>query len=434
MVNLMKNRRNTFFTTEALRHRVFIILLFFSFLQSQEVTFDSLNKALELPLFQDDNLWDDDEKAVAERLKWPQESRTDTLASYRLYADSKVSVLGSRPYSLALYAERGLVQQLSFMFANKGDLEEAKPDDGARSGEVKKNLNSNVVRILDAAIKRDEAMIESRLTPLLGEPRHDSFGVGSQMEQTSRWDWNGHAILLAAPRKEYASIRILPTEVADNNGKVSKIPKEEMKALLATRVEKRENGDRVVQQIPMVDQGPKGYCVPATFERQLRYLGIPSDLYLLAMKAGTQMGGGTSFAAMISSITSLCSLYGRSILTPPTEINTKVISKYIDQGVPFLWGCFVERKHDQRVSDFSKERLTVTDWEAWKLKIAENRLKENLPIRNIDGGHMRMIIGYNAETKEVAISDSWGAAYQERWMTYEEAMAISQSELIIIQW
>ena len=30
----------------------------------------------------------------------------------------------------------------------------------------------------------------------------------------------------------------------------------------------------VVTDIPMVDQGPKGYCVPATWERYLRYLGI----------------------------------------------------------------------------------------------------------------------------------------------------------------
>jgi hypothetical protein len=33
----------------------------------------------------------------------------------------------------------------------------------------------------------------------------------------------------------------------------------------------------------MVDQGPKGYCVPATFERAMRTMGIDADMYLLAM-------------------------------------------------------------------------------------------------------------------------------------------------------
>ncbi len=412
---------------------LFLLCTFLKAQEATETTFQGLNQALEIPLFQDDNLWDDDEKEVAKRIGWPEESRTDTIASYRLYAKSTISVLGTRPYSLALYSERGLVQQLSFMFSNKGDLEEAKPEDGARTGEKKREIDPKVVRILDAAIKKDAETILTRLTPLLGEPRNDSFGVGSQMEQASRWNWKGHTILLAAPVKEYASIRILPTEVAENNGKVSKIPDDELKTILVSRVEKRENGDRVVQQIPMVDQGPKGYCVPATVERQLRYLGIPCDLYLLAMKGGTIMGGGTSVGGMMESIRSLCSIYGRSIQSPAAEMNSKVIGKYIDKGLPFLWTCFVDRNHDRRVSERSKERQGVTDWAAWKEKIEENRKKE-LPQKEINTGHMRMIIGYNAETKEVAISDSWGEDYKERWMTYEEAAAMSQGEFTIIQW
>ena len=42
----------------------------------------------------------------------------------------------------------------------------------------------------------------------------------------------------------------------------------------------------------MVNQGPKGYCVPATFERVLRTMGIESDMYLLAMLGGTSLAVG----------------------------------------------------------------------------------------------------------------------------------------------
>ena len=38
------------------------------------------------------------------------------------------------------------------------------------------------------------------------------------------------------------------------------------------------------------------------------------------------------------------------------------------------------------------------------------------------------------ETEEVAISDSWSSAYDERWMTYEEAEAISQQALRVVKW
>ncbi|MES2307278.1 MAG: hypothetical protein V4507_00305 [Verrucomicrobiota bacterium] len=415
-------------------HILFWMGLFFSVIHAQDIGFSQLNQALELPLFQDDNLWDDDEKAVAKRLGWPEESRTDTLASYRLYAKPPVSVLGTRPYSLALYAERGLVQQLSLMFSNKGDIEEGKPNDTARTGDRREGVDIKTVRLLGASIKKDADTISERLTHLLGEPKSEGFGVGAQMERILRWDWKGHAILLAAPPKEYASIRILPVEAAENDGKVERIHKEELKEMLLVRVEKRENGDHVIQQIPMVDQGPKGYCVPATIERELRYLGIPCDLYLLAMKGGTMIGGGTSIFSMMESIKSLCSIYGRTIQSPKVEINSKNIAKYIDQGLPLLWCCFVDREHDRKIFERSIERKSVTDWSAWKSKLNEFRKPENLPKKDITAGHMRMIIGYNPETREVAISDSWGEAYKERWLTYEEAMAISQDELIVIQW
>ncbi len=68
----------------------------------------SLNDTLQLPLFTDANLWDEDVDSVAKRLEWPQESRTAFDASYRRYAlKDSVSVLGARAYSMALYGRKG---------------------------------------------------------------------------------------------------------------------------------------------------------------------------------------------------------------------------------------------------------------------------------------------------------------------------------------
>ena len=45
---------------------------------------------------------------------------------------------------------------------------------------------------------------------------------------------------------------------------------------------------------------------------------------------------------------------------------------------------------------------------------------------------MCMIIGYNEMTGEIAVSDSWGPRFAERWMTEEEALAVSQGRLMAI--
>jgi hypothetical protein len=43
-----------------------------------------------------------------------------------------------------------------------------------------------------------------------------------------------------------------------------------------------------------------------------------------------------------------------------------------------------------------------------------------------------MIIGYNKETGEVAVSDSWGPAFEERWILGVEATQVSQGTVTVI--
>lgn len=61
-------------------------------------------------------------------------------------------------------------------------------------------------------------------------------------------------------------------------------------------------GDVTIKAIPMVDQGPKGYCVVASAERVLRYYGVRVDENELAQLANTSSEGGTSFDAMTGTI------------------------------------------------------------------------------------------------------------------------------------
>ena len=59
-------------------------------------------------------------------------------------------------------------------------------------------------------------------------------------------------------------------------------------------VEKASNGDVIVSKIPMIDQGPKGYCVPATLARIGQHYGVDISMHEIAMIADSTSGGGTS--------------------------------------------------------------------------------------------------------------------------------------------
>ena len=397
---------------------------------ARALTFEDLNAAFGIPLWADDNLWGDEAAVTARRLGWPQESLTTTDSSFRKYPSAGELVLGARPYSLALYGEKGLVSGVSLMFANKGDAVEMLS--GERPDAKQTMERNKEIKDLKSAIIADRHKLESALIAVLGQPFNDRFGQGAQTrESVKRWDWNGHAILLATPRDEYAVVRILPVAAADASGK-SRVPAAELRERLATRIEKRPNGDVVLKDIPMVNQGPKGYCVPATWERAMRYMGVPADMYVLAMAGGTGAGGGTSIAAIAAGAREAIIRGGRQLASEPGKVNVLTVKKYIGHGLPMMWQVFVDRDFDDSLYGRARERMQMSDPEAWKKQIAKARNDARKLKVNPANGHVRLIIGYNDKTGEIAFSDSWGPQAAERWMTQEEAQAISQGGCQII--
>jgi len=405
-----------------------IISLFFvaaGLLQpARALTFESLNAAFGIPLWSSDNLWADDAAATATRLGWPQESQTTTDSSFRKYPSAGELILGARPYSLALYGEKGLVSGISMMFANKGDAVETLS--GGRADAKQTRERNKEIKDLKSAIIADRHTLESALVAVLGQPADDRFGQGVQTRETvKRWNWNGHAILLATPRDEYAVVRILPVAAADLKGK-SRVPEAELRERIATRIERRPNGDVVLKDIPMVNQGPKGYCVPATWERAMRYMGVPADMYVLAMAGGTGAGGGTSIDAIAAGAREAIIRGGRQLVFEPGKVNILTVKKYIGRGLPLMWGVYVDRGFDDSLFGRARERAGMTDPAAWSKQMADARKAAKKMKTNAFAGHVRLIIGYNDKTGEIAFSDSWGPRAAERWMTQEEAQAISQ--------
>ncbi len=406
-----------------------ILFLFLLTGQASAATFEELNAAFGIPVWSDDNLWDDDSASAAGRLGWPQESKTSTDSSYRKYPRPTDLVLGVRPYSLALYGEKDRPIRLSLMFANKGDAVDQEPVAGDAKAEREQKKQAKDFKSI---MQKDARAISAALTALLGPPAADRFGQGSQTrESVQRWDWNGHAILLAAPRDEYVALRILPLDVADAQGK-ARIPDVELRERLLSRVEKRPNGDVILKDMPMVDQGPKGYCVPATWERVMRYMAIPADMYVLAMAGDTSAGGGTNIAAIVSGAREAVMRGGRRLDPENGKLSVRTVAKYINRGLPLMWAMYSMDSVNDDLNSRMDQRRAMTDPLEWKKSIEPARKAAKKIPTDVKQGHMCMIIGYNEKTGEIAVSDSWGPRFAERWMTEEEASAVSQGQLMAI--
>ncbi len=401
---------------------------------SNAVSLEQMNAALGVPLWVDDNLWAQPVADVAARLNARVESDTGAESSYRVPADE---VFGVPPENMKIMGKNGTMDAVLVMFANKGDTLGMAPDqqqaDNPRA--YRKALIEFRERELQLAktIKRQSDQIEQTLNALLGDYRKQRFGEGVKTSELVKiWQWGNHAFLLSEQKDASLSLRILATAMAESRGKAERVADADLQAELQTRILRRDNGDVVIAGIPMIDQGDKGYCVPTTWARYLRYMGIPADEYLLANAARTKKGGGTSTAGMQAAVSQLVKQNRRSIKTLTGRITLDNLAKYIDKGLPLMWRMY-------SVGPFEgvgqpADRMGSETPEAWGQSLEDARKAARKLKMDPDHHHVCMIIGYNPVTGEIATSDSWGLRHAEKWYTIEEAQAVSQNELYVISW
>ncbi|NQU10681.1 hypothetical protein HQ590_07825, partial [bacterium] len=143
----------------------------------------------------------------------------------------------------------------------------------------------------------------------------------------------------------------------------------------------------------------------------------------------------THLEEMIKGVGNLVGRYGRHLQKASRSLNLRNVARAIDKGLPMMWGMYVHPALDYQITSRSRARLRVTDWDEWveKLKPARREARR-LHIEREGSPHMCLIVGYNERTEEIAISDSWGPDFAERWLTVEEAKALSRNEFYILQW
>ena len=369
--------------------------------------------------------WDNTSaKSWAESLRLPVESETKYQSSYRAYVGPKVELLGANPKSIALLGTEDHPDQLTIIFANKGDsVGEALPT------KTQTVYLSTLAKSVEKLVAQDADRIRERLTEALGKPRRQGFGdFGKTRESAERWDLSDTALLLIEQKGEYTALRVLPSTTADAGGRSSRISDATLRERMKGNILRKKNGDLIIENIPMIDQGPKGFCVPATYARVLLYSGVPADLYLLALLGKTGVGGGTYVSSMENAVRALAASYGRAVTSVSPSLDLPKLESYFERGIPLTWALFVDDGINRDLTLRLKERA-LTDPDSWS-KILEPKRKSARNIRkNPMNGHVCLLIGCNRKTGELATSDSWGPEFAERWITIEEARALSQGDL-----
>ena len=369
---------------------------------------------------------------IATKFGLRPESQSKYGRSWRLYAAAVKDYLifGAMPYSVALYSsQEGLATSMSIVFANKGDF-------GSTAGLAQEHFKGGTTATdstLSGAMDHDEQTVAQSLTAVLGAGKTERYGEGKTRRKVTRWDWNGHAFLLSHEEGEYVGLTIVSTEVANTGGKTTISKDADLKKRLLASVVKSANGDVHITEIPMVDQGPKGYCVPATFERGMRTMGLEADMYLLAMVGQSKAGGGTVVELLLENVRHQVLSKGRRIKEEEIkQLRIQDIKRYIDEGIPVMWRLCSTPEYNTAADKDTADRTKIIDWKAHTAEILTSNSKLAKSPKPDSNHHLCMIIGYNEATQEIAVSDSWGRHFELRWVPLPVANWASSGRLFMI--
>ena len=259
-----------------------------------------------------------------------------------------------------------------------------------------------------------------------------------------------------------------PTRLAGRTGGASARRKAASARKIADNVTRGARGDVYIENVPMVDQGQKGYCAAATSERVLRYYGLEVDEHEIAQTAGTSAEEGTSLQGMKNSVSAIGKRYGLATvvaygdfqksdqdriegLVREVEGYNRAARKLKKE--PIKEGVYMRRQghsimYDPRALDaamdpevlkYMKTEGSQKSKYAKFLKDVHDQVNKGIPIYwgvmlgiypepeipQSNGGHMRLIIGYNDAKKEILYTDTWGAGHELKRMPAEWAWTIT---------
>ena len=206
------------------------------------------------------------------------------------------------------------------------------------------------------------------------------------------------------------------------------------------------SGDVFIKDIPMVDQGQKGYSAVATAERVFRFYGIKVDENELAQLTDSSAVRGTNVSTMTQSLKKLTARFKIRVRTIYEIDFNALIADYdesarrtkdvlIDHSTKDVSDLYAQMKPDILRQTRAKNRIGINTFARnvqshvdrgipilWSvmLGVLPNGSKPKMPC-----GLMRLIIGYNAKTDEVLFSDPWGFGHELKRIPTDDAWTIT---------
>ena len=406
------------------------------------------------------------EKEYGSFFKWMESDKKEGARYHAVNNPKKVFLSGLRVWEAVARFENGKLNRLTISLYNRGDAQTSVKV--TEQGTTKTTLDVNQFKAL---IQKADQKINDwlkapgkRLPPrkLVGSTKdliYEKYWV--KAEQCAGLQWGITQTGSSTFRPEYLKFIYTkydphndPRKIMTRNRNIGRLTK----AKNIKNNVKTKDGFKYIDNVPMVDQGPKGYCAVAATERILKYYGSNVDQHTIAQLVDTSTG--TDPVKMIAMLKKAGPKLGIKIYTyldPPDLVkgyNSRETRDYIreiegfnrllkkeDQGsIPMVYpivsqikgaklDLFKEYKCIQHKTDFKKfksiikKNIDLGIPVVWGLSLGI--VPENGKTPQAMGGHMRLIIGYNKDLSELVFTDTWGAGHEFKTIKTDDAWIVT---------
>ena len=380
----------------------------------------------------------------AMRPEWLEEKKTARIGEMKWRETDLLHTIieGKLPvYETIIHFADETVQRVQFSLYNRGDAGDISPDKFKTLNEKAKTALS--ARAGNAGQDRGKAAGAVLTKGWMWKTSDTQYLLESSMKRQQGEDRPEFLRLILIPASA------VPRASLGNPVSTAKSGATATLTSLKGNLKKEANGDVFIGNVPMVDQGQKGYCVVATAERVMRYYGADVDQHEMAQMADSSSGGGTSPLKMTEALDKIDSKFNlrlkrvmpwtvRGYLDLIKDYNRAARSAKAEQISEDEAYSVAYAYQEMDPDTLKKARATPAAMDKFK-KLVHNYIDTGVPLMwsvhlglykegdlpQSGGGHMRLIIGYNDTANEILFSDSWGAGHELKRINADEAWSMT---------
>ncbi len=346
---------------------------------------------------------------------WRESSRTEQEIIRQ--TARKIPVFGEYANVLAYYRQDKLCEIL-VTYLEEGNFVGYRGDGPVDPDKERERLRQELVERRKKAFRERFAFLADKLPETLtklteSEGRRTRVGKGDLRKRVIQFQTEALVLNLDLQQNHLIALRVLPAEDFDHRMRTAGNKSGGRHRAVKENVKVSKNGDHKITNIPMIEQGSRGYCAVGTLTMIMRYYGINADIDAMAAAAGYKEGAPDG---SIITIYKSAAQIGKLRYNDENTVNLRKIQKAIDRGQPVLVWRHFSRTRDAYHSSMTSKILINPKI---KLPKPDREERQKWPTTS-DWGHASLITGYNKKRGEILFSESWTRQYTHRRMREEE--------------